>query len=381
MRILFYLPLARRWMQENVVDPMIAKLSAVAEVHVMLPPALLEKYSGSETTPAPTWRGGVKWHAFDDHHDLDSIDTAGPPSDVLELVRAINPDYCLCRSANNSLPAQLPGNVSFIMEASAPPFAVPKRWITLQPQIFYHGYIPDFSAQERIALTNLILPAWTNIEKNNAYDPSWRALNDLPSDRKIVALPLEYDHPDNLFSVHRSVRPNHRLVAGLADQISPPLFLAITDHPLNEKFVNNSELLRTLGQLKHVARLLTSGGMAGDGTTQLVRHADGMIVSDSKSFAAAAFFGRPILRISKFESGSWLQVYDEFDQFAMDVSSNRCRAANRADAIVWFAFYLANQAFRPSDDEVDGTEILSRIAQPVDPERWPGAFERWANSI
>jgi hypothetical protein len=363
-------------MLETVIDPMIAKLSAVCDVHVMLPPIWLEKYSEAENAPSSAWRRDVAWHRIDDHRDLDAMDTAGPSTNALALARAIGPDYCLCRSTNTALPARLPGKVSFIMEASAPPFTVPKHWITLQPQIFDHGLIPDLSVRERGALRDLILPAWTKVDASHAYDPSWRARNGLPADRKIVALPLEYDHPDNLFSVHRSVRPNHLLVAGLADRMPGPLFLAVTDHPLNEKFVDNRDLLQTLEHRKETARLLPSNGVAGGITPYLARHADGMIVGDSKSFAAAAFFATPILRISKFASGPWLGVYEDFDQFATALASGTCRAADRDDAIVWFAFYLANQAFAPGDAEVDGAEILSRIETQVDPGRWRAAFER-----
>ena len=378
MKILFYLPLARGWMLENVIEPMIAKLSAVADVHVMVPSIWMERYSATTAFPSQAWCREVAWHPLDaDRSALDILDSAGPSPDILEAARAIAPDHCLCRSTCTRLPTRLPGRVHYIMEASAPPFHLPKHCISLEPQIFDYGMIPDLTAEDRRVLTELILPTWTAIEQNSPHDKTWRTRRGLPPDRRIVVLPLEYDHPDNLFGVHRSVRPNHLLVARLADRVRAPLFLAVTNHPLNDKFVDKGELIETLGARKHTARLLSPEPIAGGITTYLARHADGMIVGDSKSFSAAAFFGTPILRLSKFASGPWMRAYDDLDRFTADLAAGECAAARRDDAIIWFAFYLMNQVFAPRDADVSGAELRSRIARPLGQERWPAAFGRF----
>lgn len=376
MRILFYLPLARGWMFDNVIEPMIAKLSSVADVHVFLPSAWIEKHSAA-ATEATAWRRDVEWHPLDPNGgDPDALDMDGPSPEILASVRAIAPDHCLCRSANASLPQRLPGTVRYIMEASAPPFWLSKHWISLEPQIFDHGMMPDLPAGDRAALTDLIAGSWARMERSLPSDSAWRARHGLPADRKIALLPLEYDHPNNLFGVHRSVRPNSRMVAELADRVPAPLFLAITDHPLNERFVDNRALVATLDARRHIARLLTQAPGTGGITTYLAQHADGMIVGDSKSFAAAAFFGTPLMRVSKFATGPWLHAYSDLARFAEDLARGRGVAPRREQAMLWFAFYLANQVFAPSDSDLSGAELRTRLERPVDPERWSAGFAR-----
>jgi hypothetical protein len=377
MRVLFYLPLARKWMLENVLEPMIAKLAPLAEVHVMLPAVWLETGSASVASQATAWRRNVTWHTLEvADGDLHSFNMSVPAPEILAAATAIAPDHCLCRSASRSLPEHLPGQVQYIMEASAPPFRLPTHWVSLQPQIFDHGLVPDLPPEQRTALIALIASAWRELERARPRDPSWRRRHALPSDRKIVALPLEYDHPDNLFGLHRSVRPNPALVAQLADRMDTRLFLAITDHPLNVRFVDQRELIETIDARGDKARLLLPPAAGGDITSALAQHADGMIVSDSKSFAAAAFYGTPLLRTSKFASGSWLRAYTDLDTFANAMAAGNAMAADREDAMFWFAYYLAAQAFAPGDADLTGTEILERITGEIHPQRWASSFAR-----
>lgn len=377
MKILFYLPLARRWMLENVIEPMIAKLSAVADVHVLLPSTWMEKHAAAASSPSMAWRRDVAWYPLEaGRSSPGAVDVNGPSPEILAAIRAIAPDHCLCRSADPSLPERLPGQVRYIMEAGAPPFFLSKHWISLEPQIFDHGLMPDLPAGERAVLAELIAPAWRKMERSLPRDPSWRARHGLPRDRKIVAVPLEYDHPDNLFSIHRSVRPNALLAAQLADRARPPLFLAFTDHPMNDRFLDNRELIEAVNARKHMARLLPPGPVAGGITTHLAQHADGMIVGDSKSFAASAFFGTPLLRTSKFATGTWLRAYRDLDRFTEDLAAGEAAAPRREEAVSWFAFYLANQAFAPCDTDLTGGELRARLERPVDPARWSAAFAR-----
>jgi hypothetical protein len=101
-----------------------------------------------------------------------------------------------------------------------------------------------------------------------------------------------------------------------------------------------------------------------------------MIVGDSKCFAVAAFYGTPLLRLSKFASGAWLRAYDDFDSFAADLAAGDALAADREDAMLWFAYYLSAQAFAPRESDVTGPEILERIAGDFRPERWTDTFAR-----
>lgn len=377
MRILFYLPLARGWMLENVLEPMIAKLAPLAEVHVMLPDLWMERCSGDAGSRAAAWRRNVTWHPFEaGRGDLDPLDMSGPAPELLDAATAIAPDHCLCRSVDPSLPDHFPGQVRYIMEASAPPFRLPTHWVSLQPQIFDHGLMPDLPPEQRAALIALIGPAWRELERAYPRDPAWRRRHDLPAGRRIVALPLEYEHPDNLFGIHRSIRPNSVLVERLADRMGAGLFLAVTDHPLNIRFVDSRNLLETIEARRDRARFIPPPAAGGDITSALAQHADGMIVGDSKSFAVATFYGTPLLRLSKFASGAWLRAYDDFDSFAADLAAGDAPAADREDAMLWFAYYLSAQAFAPRESDVTGSEILERIAGDFRPERWTDTFAR-----
>lgn len=377
MKILFYLPLARRWMLENVLEPMIAKLAPVAEVHIIIPSTWMEKRSVSDVFQGIVSHENVTWHPITlDCVDFDTFDVNGPTSEVVDLVSAIAPDHCLCRSANPILPQRFPGQVRYIMEAGAPPFRVPRHWISLQPQIFDHGFVPDLLPHLQDALVAMISPAWKALETNPDRDSSWLRQHALPTDRKIVALPLEYDHPDNLFQVHRSICPNSELVSRLLDRVALPLFLAVTDHPLNIHVADQRNLRATLKAQHAKARLFSPLTKNIDMTSALTQHADGMIVGDSKSFAAAAFYGKPLLRISTFATGSWLKAYTDLDEFAVDLAADCAAAPALRDAMLWFAHYLAAQIFAPLDADVTSDELLERIAGTPNPNRWNEGIAR-----
>ena len=364
-------------MLENVFEPMIAKLAPLAEVHVMLPAPWREKYRAVASAQATSWCHEVTWHPLDAvDGDLAALDLNGPTPEILEAADAIAPDHCLCRSANSSLPERLPGRVRYVMEAGAPPFRLPSHWVSLQPQIFDHGLMPDLPPEQRAALIALIAHAWEEIERARRRDPTWRSRHGLPDRRTIIALPLDYEHADNLFGIHRSIRPNAALAAHLADRMRAPLFLAVTDHPLNVRFVDQRNLIETIDARSGVAQLLHRNPTAGDITSALTQHADGMIVGDSKSFSAAAFYGTPLLRMSRFASAPWLCAYEDPDSFVADLAAENAVAARREDAMLWFAHYLAAQAFAPRDADVTGAEILGRIAGDVGPKRWPDWFAR-----
>jgi hypothetical protein len=379
MRILFYLPLARRWMLENVLEPLIAKLSSVAEVHVMIPTLWIKRGSTNTGLQAIASHRNVTWHPIEvGCGDLNAIDLNGPTPEIRDIASEIAPDYCLCRSANPSLSQHFPGQLRYIMEAGAPPFRLPPHWVSFQPQIFDHGLIPKLSPSQRDALLALITPCWQKLETAQPQDPSWLLRYKLPAHRKIIALPLEYDHPENLFGIHRSIRPNSALVAQLLNRIDPSLFVAATDHPLNIQFVDQRQLRATFSVYRDKACLLSPPVKGSDTTSIVTQLADGMIVGDSKSFAIAAFYGKPLLRISKFASGHWLRAYDDLGKFTADLAAECAMAPAREDAMLWFAHYLAAQVFAPSDANVTSIELLERITGDAGPDRWPERFARVA---
>jgi hypothetical protein len=364
-------------MLQNVIEAMIAKLATVAEVHVIIPAIWTANPAASACFRAFATHKNVTLYPITPYRDnLDALDMDGPTAEIVDIVNAIAPDYCLCRSANPELPQHFPGQLRYVMEAGAPPFKIPRPWISLQPQIFDHGFVPVLPAHMQDQLVAMIGPIWEEMESRRPQDSAWLRKHGLPADRKIIALPLEYDHPDNLFRVHRSIYPNAELITHMLHRVEEPLFLAITDHPLNIAYVDQRKLRATLKGQQGKARLLSPPAKGDDMTSMLTQHADAMIVGDSKSFAAAAFYSKPVMRISKFASGSWLQNYTDLYAFAVDLAAGSAAAPARKDAMLWFAHYLMAQIFAPGDADVAGRELLEQILGSPNPDRWEERIAR-----
>jgi hypothetical protein len=198
-------------------------------------------------------------------------------------------------------------------------------------------------------------------------------------DRPLLALPLEYEHEENFFPVHRvGATPNHRLVAELAESIDDSFFLALTNHPLNEKHVDNSALVAEIESHASRMRLLPGTSPDGENTTMLLaRDAAGILVGDSKVYAIAAFFGTPMLRQSRFKTGEWLNAYTDPETFLSAVTAGTAVAADPDDARGWFAFHVANNLLDPNDPGLTAAELLGRMDRPMDPARWEQGFARF----
>jgi hypothetical protein len=105
-------------------------------------------------------------------------------------------------------------------------------------------------------------------------------------------------------------------------------------------------------------------------TLSLIQHCDGMIVTDSKSFAEGAFFGKPMLRVSRFASGEWLNLYSDLAELQADLRAGTARAAAPEDVALWYAFHYANDAFASDDPDLTLEQLIDRVERPVDPDRW-----------
>jgi hypothetical protein len=172
------------------------------------------------------------------------------------------------------------------------------------------------------------------------------------------------------FGQHTVFESNVALVDHLAGQLDDDSVLAVTNHPLNELHCDNGALDAALAAHGGKVRLVRARGAPGDATMQLARHCDGMVVGNSKSFAGCAFFGTPMLRLSRFRTGGWMHAYDAFAGFAAALRAGTARGADPADALSWFALHLLDRAFDPADPGLDTAAIAGRITRPIDPARW-----------
>ncbi|WP_375289234.1 hypothetical protein [Qipengyuania sp.] len=379
MRILFYLPVVTPWWFEAIVTPLIARLAPEHEIHVLAPAPWRNTGIGRPEQQL-CGRLPVNWHIVNDpsHPSMrtDPTHRAG----LIEFVNSLLPDYVLCRSADCETVAAFPGVVRHIMEAGADPLGLPNDWVTFKESPFDHGLLPDLDDARLAELDRLGAPLWDWIARSTAAveqeKEAFRGWADLPKDRPTLLLPLEYEHPENFFSMHRvGSTPNAKLVKELAAEVDDSFFLAITNHPLNEKHVDNRALKAAVETLGPRARLFPSQNPSGAGTSALLmREADGLILFDSKIYALAGYLGVPMVRQTRFETGDWLNAYSSFDEFLPAVAEKHARRPNTDRARTWLTYHLANDVVDPNDPDLKGADILARLDEPVDPRRWERAL-------
>ncbi|HMI18626.1 MAG TPA: hypothetical protein VK533_03695 [Sphingomonas sp.] len=378
-RVLFYLPVVTPWWFSNIIVPLIRAACRGGEVHVLVPPLW-------SSTGITAFQLGdcedleeVNWHILDrgDHPDLRFSGMAQPY--LLDLVNQIDPDICLCRSADIETPALFPGVVRYIMEGAAPPFATGYHSVYLAHTLFDHGLMPDLSAEDKAWLDTAFAPAWAEKKGEVARmeREEFLAETGLPADKMLIGMPLEYEHEEIFFDQHNPFANNVELIDALAGAFDDDTILAVTQHPLNEGRVSDADLQQAVERHGGKVRRIRQIGERGQATTLLTRHADGMIVGNSKSFAGCAFLGAPTLRISKFATGAWMQAYTSLAPFMTALRSGDARAPAEADARRWFAFHVANNLIEALDPTLDMARIADHVRNPLNPGRWEVGLKRY----
>lgn len=382
MRILFYLPVVAPWWFENIVEPLIRVLAVDAEVHVLAPAPWNNTGIGPQELERCADLTSVRWHIVDGPGHEGMRENPADRDAIVDFVRALAPDYVFARAADCETVGQFPGKIRYLMEGGVPPFRLHYHWIILQQQPFDHGCLPDLDASQRAELDALIAPAWDHLQA--AFRPApgareaFRAWAQLPSDRPVIAVPLEFEGPENFFPSQRvGARKNANLVAEIVAELGPRFFIALTNHPLNALEADNTALEAEVAQHGGQLRLVPTQTPWGESsTTLLARDADAVLVGDSKSYANCAFFGTPTLRRTRFETGAWLNAYSDFDSFLPAVAAGTAARPDLAQARTWFAFHILNNALDPRDPTLTAAELLGRVDNPVDPARWPAAAAR-----
>ncbi|MBW4330083.1 hypothetical protein KY084_04245 [Stakelama sp. CBK3Z-3] len=383
VRILFYLPVITPWWFDAIVAPMVERLAEGHEVHILAP----VPWSGTGVGPDQIGRcahlSQLHWHIVDgpDHPTMrcEPADRAG----IIEFVHTLAPDYVLCRSADCETVQAFPGTVRHIMEGGAAPLSIPPEWVIFQQAPFDHGLLPDLTEAEAARLDVLFAPEWERLSAERRTSrhmrKAFREWAELPKDRAVLTIPLEYEHEENFFAMHRiGARPNAALVAELAERIDDRFFLAFTNHPLNEKHVDNSAVIAAIAAHPERMRLLPGIDPEDASTTMtLARDADGMMIGDTKAFALGAFYGTPMLRRTHFRTGEWLNAYNDMDDFLRAVEEGRAAVPDDDYARRWFAYHVANNVFDPNDPDLMGADILARIDMPHDPARWENGIARY----
>lgn len=381
MTVLFYLPVVTPWWFDNVVEPLIRRLAAIAEVVVLAPKEWRGTGIGTRELERCSDLETVRWCIMDGDDHPSTRTRPRSADEIVAFVQELAPDFVLCRSADVETVARFPGQVRFLMEAGVAPFPTPPHWIVLQEQPLDHAHLPSIDGEDRAWLNDAIAPAWAALRDRQAEAaPTREAVFEacgIEGDRPVLLLPLEYDHAENFFAMHRvGARPNHRLVEDVVGSVGPDFLVAVTNHPLNELYVPRDKLEAAIARLGNRAVLIPSEVAGLPSTLALAPHVAGMIVGDSKSFALATFSGTPVLRRSRFEIGQWVRAYSDEGTFLKAVRSCTAERASEQDAHLWSAFHLVNNAFDPQDTDLGGEMILDRIARPLSRDRWQAGFER-----
>jgi hypothetical protein len=381
-RILFYLPMVTNWWFVHIVEPLIRRLASVHEVHVLAPVPWRGTGIGPEELARCADLPDISWYIMDgpDHPSTRTLpeDAEG----LIGFVRDLAPNYVLCRTADHATVRHFPGIVRLLMEGRFEPFAPPPHWILLADRPHDQGLLPPLAAGERESLRARIAPAWARLHDRLAPRPGERAALferlRIPADRPVLLLPLECETEDNFFTMHRlAPAPNASWVRAISKRVGDRFTLVVTNHPINDAHVDAAPLLAAIDECDNAVLLPPAiGGLPA--TLGFARHADGMLLGDSKTFALGAFFRIPMLRHSRFATGDWLQAYGDWDAFLGDVATGAARRPQERDARLWFAHYLLNEAFDPSDRDDD---VLARMDRPCDPARWDAALTRLERAL
>ena len=376
MRVLFYLPVITPWWFENIIVPLLEKLVATNEVHILAPMFWKGTGVGQAQYDLCAHMPQICWHVVTDETHVSMRTKAAQAGAIIDFVNSLDPDFVLCRSADLETVRQFPGLVRHIMEGGADPLALPMDAVHFTREPFAHGLLPNLSEEHVAKLDALIEPYWQQLVNaphgQVAAQNAFRTWAKLPSDRPVLFVPLEYEHEENFYTIHRKGSvPNVRLVEELLEGLDERVFVAMTNHPLNELYVDNSGIEMLAATYPDRLSLLPGEMPCGGRTTpSLMRAADGVYLGDSKAFSLAAFCGTPIVRHSHFETGKWLRASDDIDGFVDALIEGRAAPPCPASARTWFAYHAANNLVWPKDYSLTGSDILNSFTNPCDPERW-----------
>jgi len=372
MHVLFYLPVVTPWWFDNIVAPLIRAAARDGHVSVLVPPL----WRGTGIGPAQLARcadlDSVDWYILDgDDHPRLRV-SATDEEELFALIDAIAPDIILCRSADLDSAARFPGIVRFIMEGAAPPFNLGPSGVWLPETLFDHAEMPALAPAWRAQLDSLFRPWWNEARARfSAPDrDAFLAHTGLPRDKQLIGMPLEYEHPEMFFAPHNAFAGNIALIDHIAEQLDDDSVLAVTNHPLNEIHCDNGPLRAAIAAHGGKVLMVRATDVPGDATMLLARHGAGMVVGNSKSFGGCAFFGTPMLRLSRFRTGAWMHAYDAFAPFSAALRDGTAQAASMADALSWFALHLIDRVFDPRHGTLTAAMLADRIDRPVDPARW-----------
>jgi hypothetical protein len=350
MKILFYLPVVTPWWFENLIAPMLRALNGEAELHVMVAPLWTNTGIHQEHAQALDDVRDLHWHIVQpEEPGLFRRDGAALPG-LIDAVEAIAPDLTLARAIDTATCDLFPGTVRYLMEATAPPFATPVNWLILEDRPFGHGFIPDHALARAEHCAGALADCWEVLdEKLSApLKKDWRGMLGLPSDRPILALPLQYEVAENFFNEGSPFANGPALVETLLDHLDPAIVLAVTDHPLNERYLLRKVLRDLIADHAGRAVLCTAEDQPRGATGVLAAGADAMMIDMSKSIMLAKFCGCPIVHVGGSRMADWIRPVGLADLLPERLVGRGLPGPDRAAARRFFGWHFGMRIFNPA---------------------------------
>lgn len=380
-RILFYLPNITPWWFDHMVAPLIRTLASAAEIHAMVPP--LWRSTGITADQLAPFSDGpeINWHILDEFDPL-ILRTAGSQDAALNAwVREIDADITLCRCTDPDVIAAFPGTVRYIMEGASHPIANGGFPVIFPTRLFEHGAMPVLSAAEAETLDRGFADIWTHFEAEVRHRdvPSWRGAAGVSPDRPVVAVPLEYDLEDSFTAGHQHYPNNLDLIDDVAAHFDEEVFLAFTNHPLNNLYGETAGVEARITALGGRAAMIRSDVADIKATELVARDCDGAVVDLTKSYLAYAYFGVPFVRPTRLPTADWLNAARDVGDFAMALKTGTATPPSADATRRWFAHHIADAALDVGNPRLTADWILDHLRQVPDPNRWAanlGQFDR-----
>ena len=350
MRILFYLPVVTPWWFSEMIAPMMRALHDEAEIHVLVGAMWRNTGIDAEHLNPLADLERINWHIVGEEGCEDFRTNGAAVPGLLDLVAEINPDLTLARSADTTTLEQFPGIVRFIMEGEQPPFTILPLCLIIEEKPFALGAMPA----EALPLADRCVGAFTEVwdDSERFRRPSlradWRTVLGVPRNRPVLAVPLPYEHEENFFLMHSRFPTAVDLMRHLLRTVDKDVFLAVSDHPLNRRFVDRKELDRLVLDNSERAALCQLDGVPGGTSGVLAVHADAVLVELSKSWSLAAHNGTPIVHIDGANPADWLNSTPLSDSRLRQWSANALSAADPVAARRYFSWHLGARVFDPN---------------------------------
>ncbi len=371
-RILFYLPNVTTWWFDNIVARLIRLLATEHEIHVMVPPF----WQGTGLLPEqiePFAEGpAIAWHILDGDNNRALRNHGTDHADVRELAAAIDPDYVLCRCADPEAVHAFPGTVRFIMEGAAAPFLNGGNPVIFTTRVFEFGNLPPLTDEQAAGLERAFADIWADYQEELlAPAPPWRPLAGVDPGRAVVAVPLEYELAESFTVPHRLFVDNRTLVERVDAAFGADVFLAFTNHPVNERHADNSRIEAQIAALgPDRAALVRSPYPEVTATDLIACDCDGAVLDLSKSHLVFGYYGVPMIRPAGHATAPWLNMETDLDAFAAAVREGRATPPCPDMLKRCFAFHIANSALDLANRRLTAAEAFDFIRRPLNPARW-----------